>query len=360
VSRRRLAALALVAGVLAAGCRVQADVAITVEEEGTGEVVVAVTLDQEAAERIPDLATQMEDTDLTDAGWTVSEVEATPDGGATVSASKPYGSPEQLGAVLAEVSGEDGPFAELGLERTHELAETEWVLSGEVDATGGVQAFSDDELAALLGGQPLGYDLDALGQELGQPVDELVEWSLTADFTEADTVAIEPPGQPESDSNLGPGEMARWTGSFADDEPTTVAATASRVDTTTRILAAVAALALFLLVVLLLFRLVRRRRRRKRERREQAEAAAATVGQPARAGLEGTSVRPLAADPPTTELPVVTPPADAAPAPPPTPSSPPSLPSPPSEGSGGHDTDDDLLYEDDPDPAPVDEDVEDD
>ena len=41
-------------------------------------------------------------------------------------------------------------------------------------------SFSDDELAALLGGQPLGYDLEALGEELGQPVDELVDWSLSS------------------------------------------------------------------------------------------------------------------------------------------------------------------------------------
>ena len=131
-------------------------------------------------------------------------------------------------------------------------------------------AFSDDELAELLGGQPLGYDLDALAEQLGQPVEELVDWTLGVDFVEADTITIEPPGT-EGDSNLGPGEQASWSGSFADAEPVPVDATASRTDTTTRILAAVAAVALFLLVVLLVSRLVRRRRRRKRERKAQAE-----------------------------------------------------------------------------------------
>ena len=334
VSRRRLAALALVAGLLAAGCRVQTDVGITVDEQGTGEVSVTVTLDQEAADRIPDLATQLEATDLTEAGWMLTGPEAGPDGGQVVSATKPYGSPEQLGAVLAEISGVDGPFADLGLERTHSAAETEWALSGQVDATEGVTTFSDDELAELLGGQPLGYDLEALGQELGQPVDELVGWSLTADFTEADTVAIEPPGQSETDSNLGPGEMASWSGSFADAEPVPVEATASRVDITTRLLVAVAAFAAFLLVVLLLFRLIRRRRRRKRGRGEQAAEAAVSVGVPAPAGIVGTSVRPLSDDPPTSELPVVTlpdaepDPDEHEPEPPPAPASPPPPPPP--------------------------------
>lgn len=307
---RRLVVLVLVAGLLAAGCRVQADVVVTVEEEGTGEVVVTVTLDQEAADRIPDLAAQLEADDLADGGWTVSPVEDAPGGGVVVSASKRYGSPDQLASVLAEVAGEDGPFARLALERSHAWAETEWTLTGEVDVTGGVVGFSDDELAELLGGEPLGYDLDALAAELGRPLDELVEWSLRADFVEASTLQVEPPGVHEPRSQPEPGQVARWSGTFADEAPTPVSATATRVDGTTRLLAAVAALALLLLFALLLFRAVRSRRRRSRLRREQAEAAAASVGEPARAGVEGTSVRALPDDPPTDELPVVTPPGD--------------------------------------------------
>lgn len=269
--RRPLAALALGGLLVAGGCRVESQVSVTVEDDGSGEVEVLVALDEEALARIPDLDDLLVVDDLEATGWEVGELEPTDDG-ATITASRPFASPDQLGDVLAEVAGQEGLFGDLLLTRSHRFGQTEWRLQGEVDASAGLAGLSDAELAELLGGEPLGFDLDALAEELGQPVDELYEWVLRVRFVEADAIDAEPPGEAHR-APTGGGEEAAWSGTLADDEPVPVEATASRTEVRTLVAAAVAAVAVLALLVLLVVRAIRARRRRRRAADDEPAAA---------------------------------------------------------------------------------------
>ena len=109
----RLAALLLVGLVLAA-CRVDATVDVQVADDGSGDVAVDVVLDADAVARVPDLASSLRTEDLTAAGWTVDAPAVDAEGAVTVRAEKPFATPEQLPAVLCEITT---AFDDLTLER---------------------------------------------------------------------------------------------------------------------------------------------------------------------------------------------------------------------------------------------------
>jgi hypothetical protein len=97
---RRLVLLLLlpVLGVLAA-CQAKATVAVDVQPDGAGTVTVTVALDKEATTRLGDPAAALSTSDLADAGWRVS-APVTKAGAATFKVVRPYGSPDELAAVL--------------------------------------------------------------------------------------------------------------------------------------------------------------------------------------------------------------------------------------------------------------------
>jgi hypothetical protein len=260
-AHRLLAAGLLLLVVGLSACQIDGQVNVTVEDDGSGVVEVVVTLDQEAAERIPELADQLRAGDLKEQGWEITGPEAVEGqpGAVAVTATKPFASPEQLTAVMDEIGGADGLFPGFELTRTHTFAEVEHEITGTIDTTGGLESLSDEELTELLGGQPLGFDLAVLEQDLGAPPASLVDLSLAVTLP-GDEVTASTPGEVS-------GRTTTWTAGFDDTEPVAVEATSSTTDSTIRILAGVAAGALLLLGLLLLFRLVRRRIRRRRERR---------------------------------------------------------------------------------------------
>src|SRR4029450_9346843 len=61
----------LLLGALTAACQVDADVLVQMRDDGSGAVTVTVTLDPEAAARIPDLTDQLQVDDLEAVGWRV-------------------------------------------------------------------------------------------------------------------------------------------------------------------------------------------------------------------------------------------------------------------------------------------------
>ena len=78
-----------------------------------GVVTVAVGLDADAVERCRRLEEQLRLDDLVATGWEITGPTEEADGFTWIRASKPFATPEEAGRVLAEVSGEDGPFQRL-------------------------------------------------------------------------------------------------------------------------------------------------------------------------------------------------------------------------------------------------------
>ena len=90
-----------------------------------------------------------------------------------IRASKPFATPPEAAAVLAEVAG--GPFHDFQLERDRSFARTTFRFSGTVDFSAGLESFSDPELTAALDGEALGQDIAAIEEQFGGALDRLVQ-----------------------------------------------------------------------------------------------------------------------------------------------------------------------------------------
>ena len=180
----------MVALLLVAGCQVRTEVTVTVDDDGSGDVEVAVGLDPEAVAQLPDLDRDggadaadlmalVRVDDLTAAGWSVGEVsEPDADGFVWLAITKPFGTPEEARSVLAELTGTDGGLQDLEVTRDASYGVTKYGFSGEADLTEGLEAFGDEGLATALDGEPLGQDAAAIEQRLGAPLSDMVRLSV--------------------------------------------------------------------------------------------------------------------------------------------------------------------------------------
>ena len=241
-------ALAAVLLVLLTGCNVDVHVDVVVADDGSGEVRVAAALDEAAADRVPQLADQLEVEDLVATGWSVTGPAVEGDGRTWLRAAKPFASVEAASAVLDEVSGADGPFGDLAVRRAPSLLRDRWHLDGTVDLTAGIAAFSDEGLRDRLDGTDVGLTDEELAAQAGVPLTEAVTFS----------VAVDLPGEVRSNGDGGPSRAA-WRPVLG--EALDVTATGSRLNATVAGLLAVAAAAALALLVLLVRRARRWRRR---------------------------------------------------------------------------------------------------
>jgi hypothetical protein len=197
------ALLGVVAVLAVAGCEVRTEIGIQVHEDGSGTVAVDIGLDDEAARR-----SQFRTDDLAAAGWTVSEPTER-DGLRWQRAEKSFATVEQAAAVLAELSGAEGPFRDFRLTRQRPFARTRFTFEGTVDFSKGLEAFTDPELAELLDGEPLGEDPAALEEQLGQSLDRVFTFR----------VALRLPGDVSSNAPGQAGNGAVWEPRLSEDEP---------------------------------------------------------------------------------------------------------------------------------------------
>jgi hypothetical protein len=191
---------------LLASCQVDLHVDVQVNEDGSGSVTVGAGFDDAALARVGNLDQQLRTGDLEAAGWGVTA--PTREGDRTwVRASKTFATPAEGEAVLAEVTGPTGPFRDFALRVDDGTFGTEYAVQGTVDLTGGPQAFGDDELRSLLGGDAYGGTLTSLEQDEGRPATEMVDFQVTVRV---------------------PGETAVYAPSFADPEPTEISVSSSQ------------------------------------------------------------------------------------------------------------------------------------
>ena len=171
--------LALVGAVaLLAGCRLDLNVAVDLAADGSGTVRVTATADADLLARAPNAVTDLRLDDAKAAGWTVTGPSATESGGAQVVLTKPFGSPEQATAILAEINGPSGPLRGLTLSQAREFATVTSDLTGEVRLDGGLGAFADQALVQVAGKVPLADQVAASGV----PLDQALGLTVTVDL----------------------------------------------------------------------------------------------------------------------------------------------------------------------------------
>lgn len=109
--------------------------------EAGGTVTARFTLDREAVAILGGAGGEGAQTsDLSRAGWEISPVRPSDDGGARVEVSKDFGRPEHLGLVLGELAGPAGPLQGFRLERRRSFVEATYRLRGTADLGPGAAA----------------------------------------------------------------------------------------------------------------------------------------------------------------------------------------------------------------------------
>lgn len=182
----------LVLVVLAAACQVDADVVVQMDDDGSGTVTVMVTLDPEAAARIPDLADQLQVDDLEAVGWRVDGPSTVEGGALQITATRAFETPGQGAQVLTELTGPEGILQDVELTRSREFARTTFAFRADADATEGVASLADEALAGVLGGDGFGGQLEQIEADTGKPADEQVDLTLQVQLPGAgETWAIE-------------------------------------------------------------------------------------------------------------------------------------------------------------------------
>ncbi len=201
--------VAAVLCVVLSACQVTADVLVDVDEDGSGQVVVTVRLDAEAARRLGDPATALRTEDLVAAGWTLEAPDVAGDGAVVIRAVRGFASPQDLPAVLDEVGGADGVFRDVSLGVADGFASTDYSFDAQVELTGSPEQFGDDALTAALGGLPLARTPEELALEGGSDPDAMT-LRVSVDL---------PGGDPGTDGRVEDG-VATWSFPVTGGEPT--------------------------------------------------------------------------------------------------------------------------------------------
>ena len=163
--------------VVLTGCRVQLETKIQVGMDGKGTITQGIGFDDAALKRVGDPRAALRAGDLEQAGWVVDD--ATREGDLTwVRVHQSFSTPEQGTALLAQLSGPDGPYRDLLVSRSDGLLSTSVKVTGEIDTTAGLAMFGDDKLAAALGGDASGGLLKKIETEEKADPASMVDLSL--------------------------------------------------------------------------------------------------------------------------------------------------------------------------------------
>jgi hypothetical protein len=126
---------------LLGGCRVDTTVEARVHGSG-GVVTTRFVLDREAVALLGGAVGEGAQTsDLSQAGWEMSPVRPTADGGAVVEVSKAFSRPADLATVIGELAGPAGPLRGFRLDRRRTFTKARYRLRGTADlGTGATDA----------------------------------------------------------------------------------------------------------------------------------------------------------------------------------------------------------------------------
>lgn len=214
---RALAAAALLA--VLAGCELRTEINLDVSEDGSGTVEVGAGVDDDALERRPTLLDDLALDDLLATGWTATAPTREADGLTWVRLRHDFATPDEVGPLIDEIAGEDGPFRDFELTRSDGFAETTYSFSGTVDFGSGVSGLTDDpQVAEALEADPA----ELIEAEIGQALDEVLRVQ----------VGVRLPGDVTSNAPTQASNGALWRPSVLEREAVELnaAGTISRTD----------------------------------------------------------------------------------------------------------------------------------
>jgi hypothetical protein len=119
--------------VVLGGCRVDTTVEARVTGAG-GTVTARFLLDREAVALLGGVVREGAQTsDLRQSGWEIAPLRETPGGGAEIEITKAFHRPGDLGVVIGELAGPEGPLRDFRLDRSRGLGKARYRLRGTAD-----------------------------------------------------------------------------------------------------------------------------------------------------------------------------------------------------------------------------------
>jgi hypothetical protein len=176
--RGRLLVLVAAVAVLLAGCKLDVQVDVAMDGNGAGSITVTATADADLVAQAPGLADDLRLDDLTAAGWTVDGPSPTDAGGLRVSLTHVFASADEATALLASLNGSGGPFQGLTLTRVVDGKKVTYDAAGALQVTGGLDAFSDQQVQALGAGTPFADALARSGAGLADALNISLQMQL--------------------------------------------------------------------------------------------------------------------------------------------------------------------------------------
>ncbi len=165
--------LAALAVLVLAGCRLDVGVDVVMVADGSGTVTVTATADPALVAAAPSAFADLRLDDIRAAGWTVSQPAKGTDGSLALTLTKPFRTPTEATAILGELNGPDGPLRNLTVTLDQSFAVVASSLTGTVQLSGSLGAFSDAALVQALGSPPL-------ANLVTQPLDQVLGLTVTA------------------------------------------------------------------------------------------------------------------------------------------------------------------------------------
>lgn len=218
-SRRLLGAFAVVAVLLLSSCQLAANVTITMNADGSGVVAIDLVADADLLAKAPAALGDLRLDDARQAGWEITGPAPTATGGSSMRLAKPFHTPAEAEAVMAEINGPQGPLRDMRFRRDATFARVDLAVSGAVQWEGGLSAFSDSALTSALGRVPLDQEVAAAGVA---PEDALTL-----------TVTVKLPGRVEGNGRTSDGDVT-WAPVMRGGGRTEIEAHTSMVDSGAR------------------------------------------------------------------------------------------------------------------------------
>jgi len=152
IGRRLIAVLCGVVALIATGCRLDMDIAVVVNGDGSGEVTVRAVASAEVIRAAPAVIESLAVDDLTERGWMVDGPRVAEDGSATVTFTATFDDAAGLATRLGDIGP---PIAAARATRTlnEDRTRADNTVSVDLGVVDGFAAFADAELVNLLGGR---------------------------------------------------------------------------------------------------------------------------------------------------------------------------------------------------------------
>jgi hypothetical protein len=191
---RRVLTVVLSLGLVAllSACQVNIKVDTVVNDDGSGTVTIGLGLDDKALSHLGNPDTEVQLDDLKATGWAIEPAAKAPDGFTWLKATKAFANPDELNAILHQLTLDRGAFHDFKLSKDESLTSTTWTFNGTVDLTKGLDQFGDADLAGALKGDPLGGIVPVIEKEEGKPATQMIALDMTVKLPNADAKDFKP------------------------------------------------------------------------------------------------------------------------------------------------------------------------